>query len=94
MNSCSQPESSTSLCAACAPVGGDGITLSAAAISGLRRLRTLSWDEAITVRIPPSLEEEMAGALEGQIVRLIGYPPRSGRFLAQTRRLLAPGGFR
>ena len=67
---------------------------SAVAISGLRRLRTLSWDEAITVPIPPSLEGEMAGALDGQIVRLIGHPPRSERFLAQTLRLLAPGGSR
>lgn len=82
------------VCAACAPSGGDGITLSAVAISGLRRLRTLSWDEAITVPIPSSLEGEMAGALDGQIVRLIGHRPRSERFLAQTQRLLAPGGSR
>jgi len=48
------------LCAACEPRGRDGITLSAPAVRGLRRLRTLSWAEALTVSIPGPLEEEMA----------------------------------
>jgi DNA repair protein RecO (recombination protein O) len=80
------------LCAACASAGHDGITLSAPAVRGLRRLRTLSWEEAIAAPIPGPLEGEMASALEAQIVRLMGHPPRSARFLAQTRRLDAPGG--
>jgi DNA repair protein RecO (recombination protein O) len=79
------------LCVACASTGGDGITLSASAVGGLRRFRTLRWDEAIAVQVPHSVEEEMTGALGAQIVRLIGYPPRTGRFLVQTRRLLTPG---
>jgi DNA repair protein RecO (recombination protein O) len=82
------------LCAACAPTGRDGMDLSAPAVRELRRLRTLSWAEAISVQIPCPVEGEMAQALEAQIVRLIGHPLRSRRFLAQTRRLLAPGGLR
>lgn len=80
------------LCAACAPTGRDGIALSAPAVRGLRRLRTLSWAEALNAPIPGPLEGEMAGALEAQIVRLMGHSPRSGRFLTQTRDLLASGG--
>ena len=80
------------LCVACAPAGRDGIDLSAGALRGLRWLRTLSWAEAIAARIPPLLEDEMTGALEAQIARLIGQPPRSARFRIQTKRLLARGG--
>ena len=80
------------LCGTCAPTGRDGIDLSVGALRGLRWLRTLSWDEAIDSRIPPSLEDEMIGALEAQIARLMGQLPRSARFRIQTKRLLARGG--
>ena len=76
------------VCEPCAAYGSDGVDLSGAAVGGLRRLRTLSWDEALKIALPPSLEAEMAGAMEDQMARLIGQVPRSARFRAQVRRPL------
>jgi len=73
------------VCAPCAPYGSDGVALSGAAVATLRRLRTLSWDEALRAALPPPLEAEMAGAIEEQMTRLIGQVPRSARFRAQIR---------
>ncbi len=72
------------VCEPCAAYGNDGVDLSRAAVSGLRRLRTLSWGEALQAPLPPALEAEMAGALEAQITRLIGQVPRTTRFRIQT----------
>ncbi len=80
------------VCEPCAAYGSDGVDLSGAAVGGLRRLRILSWDEVLTIALPPSLEAEMAGAMEDQMARLIGQVPRSARFRAQVRRPL--GGTR
>lgn len=76
------------VCEPCASYGSDGIDLSGAAVGGLRKLRTLSWDEVLGASLPPSLEAEMAGALQAQLARLIGQVPRTMRFLTQTRRAL------
>ena len=76
------------VCEPCASYGSDGIDLSGAAVGGLRKLRTLSWDEVLEASLPPSLEAEMAGALEAQMTRLIGQVPRTTRFRTQTRRAL------
>ncbi|MBI2552879.1 MAG: DNA repair protein RecO [Candidatus Rokubacteria bacterium] len=73
------------VCEPCATYGNDGVDLSGAAVGGLRRLRTLSWDEALRIPLPPSLEAEMAGAMEAQMARLIGQVPRSTRFRTQIR---------
>lgn len=76
------------VCEPCAPYGSDGLDLSSAALAGLRRLRTLSWEEALGASLPPPLEAEMAGALEAQMARLIGQVPRTMRFRIQTGRAL------
>jgi DNA repair protein RecO (recombination protein O) len=74
------------VCQACAGAEPDGLDLSGAAVRGLRRLRTLAWEETLRAPIPARLEAEMADALEAQVARLIGSPPRTARFRAQTRR--------
>jgi hypothetical protein len=76
------------VCEPCAPYGSDGVDLSGAAVAALRRLRTLSWEEALLAALPPPLEAEMAGLMEEQMTRLIGQVPRSSRFRAQTHRHL------
>lgn len=78
------------VCEPCATYGNDGVDLSGAAVGGLRRLRTLSWDEAMGASLPPSLEAEMVGALEAQMTSLIGQVPRTIRFRTQTRRARSP----
>ena len=74
------------VCEPCATYGHDGVDLSAAAVRGLRRLRTLSWDEGLGASLPLSLEAEMAGALEAHMTRLIGQVPRTTRFRTQVSR--------
>lgn len=76
------------VCELCQTYGKDGVDLSGAAVGGLRRLRTLAWDEALRASLPPALEAEMAGVLEAHMTRLIGQVPRSTRFRIQTRRAL------
>lgn len=79
------------VCEPCTPYGGgDGIDLSGAAVGGLRRLRTLRWDEALGASVPSPLETEMAAALEAQLTQLMGQVPRTARFLAQIRRIPFP----
>jgi recombinational DNA repair protein (RecF pathway) len=74
------------VCEPCAPYGSDGVNLSGSAVAALRRLRTLSWDEALRAALPPPLEAEMAGTMEEHMTQLIGQVPRSSRFRAQTHR--------
>jgi DNA repair protein RecO (recombination protein O) len=76
-------------CLGCAPAAQGGVVLSRAAREGLRRLRTLRWDEALAASIPQALAGEMRKALEAYVVRLIGYPSRASRFLSQTSTALA-----
>lgn len=80
------------VCEPCATYGADGVNLSGPAVGGLRRLRTLSWDEALRAVLPLSLEVEMADALEAQMARLIGQVPRTTRFRIQARRALGVHG--
>ncbi len=77
------------LCEACAPAGGDSLSLSGQAVATLRRMRTLRWEELLTLSLSRPVEAEIASALEAQVVRLIGHPLRADRFLTQTRRNLA-----
>lgn len=78
------------VCEPCAGYGSDGMDLSARAVRELRRLRTRSWEEALGAALPGELETEMTQALEVQITRLIGQPPRTARFRAQTGRVQFP----
>lgn len=80
------------VCGPCARDGHDGVDVSGAAQRGLRRLRTLSWDEALAAPLPPALEAEMAGALEAQMTHLIGQVPRTIRFRAQAHGALGARG--
>jgi len=76
------------LCEACAPAASDSLPLSGQAVGALRRLRTLRWEELLTTSLPRAVEAEVPSALEAQVVRLMGCPLRTSRFLAQTRRSL------
>ena len=83
------------VCKPCARHGSDGVDLSGSAVGGLRRFRTLHWEEALGAALPPGVEAELTGALEAHMTRLIGQVPRTSRFLTQTRRALGiPGDSR
>ena len=75
------------VCAACRP-GGDAIPLSGALVGTLKRLRALSWEEALRLNLASDLDAELAGLLEGLLARLMGRYPLSSRFITQTRRVL------
>ncbi len=53
----------------------------------LKRLRALSWDEALRLNLASDLDAELAGLLEGLLARLMGRYPLSSRFITQTRRV-------
>ena len=74
------------VCAACRP-GADAIPLSGALVGTLKRLRALSWEEALRLNLAADLDAELAGLLEGLLARLMGRCPLSSRFIAQTRRV-------
>ena len=74
------------VCAACRP-GADAIPLSGALVGTLKRLRALSWEEALRLNLAADLDAELAGLLEGLLARLMGRYPLSSRFIAQTRRV-------
>ena len=73
------------LCADCPATGPGALFLSSHALSALRRLRTLRWDERLLVQFPLALEQEMLTVIEGYIHALIGYAPRVDRFLEQIQ---------
>ena len=81
------------LCEACAALAGDSLQLSSRGVASLRRLRTVRWEELLSTPLSSAVEAEIVSALEAQLVRLMGHPLRTSRFLAQTRRnLVARGG--
>ena len=73
------------VCAACRP-GADAIPLSGALVGTLKRLRVLSWEEALRLNLAADLDAELASVLEGLLARLMGRYPLSSRFISQTRR--------
>ncbi|HZP36606.1 MAG TPA: DNA repair protein RecO [Methylomirabilota bacterium] len=73
------------VCEACRP-GADAIPLSGALVGALKRLRALSWEEALRLNLAADLDAELAAVLEGLIARLMGRYPLSSRFISQTRR--------
>ena len=76
------------VCTACRP-GADAMSLSEGLVGTLKRLRTLSWDEALRLQLADPLDAELAAVLEGLMARLMGRYPLSSRFLIQTRRSLS-----
>jgi DNA repair protein RecO (recombination protein O) len=75
------------VCAACRP-GADAIPLSGGLVGTLKRLRALSWDEALRLNLAAEVDAELGVVLEGLLARLMGRYPLSSRFLTQTRRFL------
>ena len=73
------------VCSACRP-SADAIPLSGALVGTLKRLRALSWEEALRLNLAAELDAELAVVLEGLLARLMGRYPLSSRFLSQTRR--------
>ncbi len=80
------------LCEVCAPLAGDSVPISHQALAALRQMRTLRWVELLVMPLSRPLEAEIVSALEAQVVRLMGHPLRTSRFLTQTRRSLASLG--
>jgi len=69
--------------------GADAIPLSGSLVGTLKRLRASRWDEALRLPLAPALAADLTLLLDGVVVRLVGQPTRSSRFLAQTRRGLS-----
>lgn len=80
------------ICEACASRTGEALPVSSHAVRVLRRMRVLRWEEILAARLPRPVESEIAALLEAQVVRLMGRPLRTDRFLTQTRRTLATLG--
>jgi DNA repair protein RecO (recombination protein O) len=76
------------VCTSCLP-GADAMSLSGGLVGTLKRLRTLSWDEALRLHLAAELDLELAAVLEGVMARLMGRYPLSSRFLSQTRHSLS-----
>jgi len=74
------------VCTACRP-GADAIPLSGSLVGTLKRLRALSWEEALRLNLAADLDAELAMVLEGLLARLMGRYPLSSRFITQTRRV-------
>lgn len=76
------------VCSGCRPEA-DAMSVSGGLVGTLKRLRALSWDEALRFPLAPELDAELAAVLEGVVARLIGRYPLASRFLTQTRRFLS-----
>jgi DNA repair protein RecO (recombination protein O) len=78
-------EAGGTLCPSCARVTGQAITVGAATVVALRRLRTMGWDDALSARLGPA-ERELRRLLEAQVTSLIGQPTRASRFIREVAR--------
>lgn len=81
------------VCETCATAVGDAVRVEAATVAALRRLRTLSWEEATQARLGRA-ESELHGLLERQVARLIGQPTRTSRFVREVERFSSTLGDR
>jgi recombinational DNA repair protein (RecF pathway) len=77
-------------CEACARTTRDADPLGPASVAALERLRRVRWEEAIAAPLG-RLEGELKGALESHMIRLIGQPTRTTRFLRMVVRGAAEG---
>jgi DNA repair protein RecO (recombination protein O) len=73
------------VCETCAAAVGDAVRVAAATVITLRRLRTLSWEEATQAGLGP-VESELHALLDRQVARLIGQPTRTSRFVREVER--------
>jgi DNA repair protein RecO (recombination protein O) len=74
------------ICASCATVLPGVLTVSAATVHALTRLRATSWDEAMEAGLGRA-EAELRSVLEAQVAGLIGHATRSTRFLREIGRV-------
>lgn len=81
------------VCEACAAATGDAVRVEPATVAALRRLRTLSWEEATAARLG-RVEPELRELLDRQVARLIGQPTRTSRFVREVERLSSSLGGR
>jgi DNA repair protein RecO (recombination protein O) len=79
-------EAGGTCCPSCAAAMGRAITVRAATVAALRRLRTLGWDDALAARLGPA-ERELRQLLEAQVAFLIGQSTRSSRFIREVARV-------
>lgn len=73
-------------CDGCARTTRDADPLSPASVAAVERLRRVRWEEAISAPLG-RLEGELKGAMESHMIRLIGQPTRTTRFLREVHRL-------
>lgn len=78
-------EGGGTVCPACARVTPGAMTISAAALAALPRLRRLSWNDTLTLSLGDG-EQEIRRLLEAQTVRLVGQPSPAARFLREVTR--------
>jgi DNA repair protein RecO (recombination protein O) len=81
------------VCEACAAATGDAVQVDPATVAALRRLRTLSWEEATHARLGRA-EAELRELLDRQVARLIGQPTRTSRFVREVERFSSTLGRR
>ena len=81
-------------CAACAPRTRGAIRVDAPCLGALKRLRAMSWSEAMAVPLGRA-EDQVREIVDLHVARLAGQPVRSSRFLREIERLWpAPGEWR
>jgi DNA repair protein RecO (recombination protein O) len=80
-------------CERCARPGADALPISPATVTAFERLRSVSWDEALTLPLGRA-EFELPELLEAQVARLIGHPTRSTKFQREVQRLSPTSGRR
>lgn len=73
------------VCHPCAAGTADTLRVEPATVAGLRRLRTMAWEEATAARLGRA-ELELRELLDRQVARLIGQPTRTSRFVREVER--------
>jgi len=70
------------VCGRCG-AGPEAVAVSGAVVGTLKRLRELSWEDALRLPLARTLERELASLVVELMARLAGQASRSSRFLAQ-----------
>jgi len=73
-------------CENCTGPSSDAVSIAPATIVTFERLRSVSWEEALTLPLGRA-ESELPVLLEAQVARLIGHPTRSTKFQREVQRL-------
>ena len=73
-------------CAACAARTRGAIRMDASSLGALRRLRAMSWSEAVAAPLDRA-EEQVREIVDLHVARLVGQPVRASRFLREIERL-------